>query len=210
MADNITLIPATGWGDLPEWGDPILHLLSERIFLTHRQIQRLYPIWGQGNMKRKLNKLADMNYLRRYELITNNQKLTGYTLGIEGSRIVQRLIPDLNYYQAAQFIVANNFCMAHGVVSPRFWVSKALLSGEIKIGDDYLSLWCPRKTETRLNSLKAEVSMRCRGLIVVAPSLKLIGELSKNIEIYVPVYYVTDNQLSRFLIYKDKTLVILG
>lgn len=209
MSDSITMIPATGWGDLPEWGEPILHLLSERVFLTHRQIQKLYPIWGQGNMRRKLNKLANMNYLCRYELIFKNQKITGYTLGFEGSRVVQRLIPELNYYQAAQFIAANNFCMANGIVSPRFWVSRSLLSGEVKIGDSFFSLWCPRKEETRLNSLKAEVSMRCRGLIVVAPSLKLIGELAKGIEIYVPVYYVTDNRLSNFLIYKNGSLIPL-
>lgn len=205
--ENITKIVTNGWGDLPEWGEPVLHLLSERVFLTHRQIQKLYPIWGQSNMRRKLNKLADMNYLEQYEMTYKKHKVTGYTLGFEGSRVVQRLVPELNYYQAAQFVTANNFCIANGIVSPRFWVSKALLSGEIKIGDSYFSLWCPRKSETRLGSLKSEVSMRCRGLIVVAPSLKLIGELIKSIEIYVPVYYVTDNRITNFMKVKDGSLV---
>ncbi|MGB4701170.1 MAG: hypothetical protein WBI01_01555 [Syntrophomonadaceae bacterium] len=208
MEATIVKIPGTKWGDLPEWGEPILRLLNERIFMTNQQIAKFFPIYGKGNVKRKLIKLADMNYLRRYEITTVNQTkpITGYTVGEEGFRITRKLIPELTCNKALEFIAANEFCTANGIEKPVFWVSKGLLVGEVKIDDQKYALWCPRQYDDRIQSLKSEVELSCRGLIVVSPSLKLISQIAGDIDIYVPVYFTTDSLLTDFMQYKDGSI----
>lgn len=206
MEPTITKNPSTAWGDLPEWGKPILTLLNDRIFMTNQQIAKFFPIFGRGNIKRKLNKLADMNYLRRYEITGFPKLITGYTVGDEGFRVTGKIIPELNCKKALEFIAANDFCDANGVLKPIFWVSKGLTVGEVKIDDQKYALWCPRQYDPRIGTLKSEVELSCRGVIIVSPSLKLISQIAGEIDIYVPVFFTTDGLLTDFMQYKDGSI----
>ncbi|WP_054692423.1 hypothetical protein [Syntrophomonas palmitatica] len=204
--DTITIVPSTAWGDLPEWGEPILRILNERIFLTTSQITKCFPIYGRNNMRRKLNKLADMNYLRRYELTKENNIITGYSIGEEGCRETRKIIPEITYEKALEFIAANEFCFANGIVKPVFWVSKGLTVGEIVINEQKYALWCPRKMDPRINSLKSEVSLSCRGIIIVTPTVKLIHIIAQNLDTFMPVIFTTDVLLTELMEYKNGSI----
>lgn len=207
METTLTKVPGTAWGDLPEWGEPILRLLNERIFMTHKQIAKYFPINGANKTRRRLKKLADINYLQRYDITKEGEKtISGYTVGTEGFRVTRKIIPEISCTKALEFIAANEFCSANGVLDLHFWVSKGLLVGEIELIDQKFALWCPRKYDTRVKTLKAEVELSCRGMIVVTPNLRLISQIAEEIDIYVPVYYTTDKYLTEFMQYKNGSI----
>ncbi len=192
---------------LPEWGKPILDFIAPRILVEVKDIN-CFPSRSRHNRKR-LVQLTQNGFLKRFELTTKEKPIIAYSLGKQGIRETKIITPtlfDLN--KAQELIVANKFILFHNITEFHLWVNKGLLIGEIKLEDKRFSLWCPRQPETRLKSLRKEIPLGVNGLIVLAPNLKHVYPLATQLsDIRLPIYFVVDSALKRFMRLEDGILV---
>ncbi len=192
---------------LPEWGKPILDFIAPRILVEVNDIT-CFPSRSRHNRKR-LVQLAQNGFLKRFELTTAEKPVIAYSLGDQGIRETKIIVPTLfSLDKAQELIIANKFILFHNITEFRLWVSRGLLIGEITLESKRFSLWCPRKPETRLKSLRKEIPLGINGLIVLAPNLKHVYPLATQLsDIRLPIYFVVDSALKRFMRLEDGILV---
>jgi len=197
---ELRTIPSGFKQPLPQWGEDIVDFLAPRIMMEADQIIPFFFSSGNRKGRKKLFELSRIGYLKRYEISTSESFFIAYTQGYEGMRRTRILVPEINIIKAQELIIANAFCITNNISKFRFWVDKGLLIGEVTVNGEKYSLWCPRQPESRITSLKAEISLSSHGLIVVAPTLRFIYSIAKELkDLNLPIYFTTDNLLGEFM-----------
>ncbi len=201
--------------ELPKWGRPIIEFVGKHYFLEVDQI--VNSLFGSGNRtgRKKLNELAQKDFLVRYEIYCKDKEIPiiGYSLSENGARVTRYLPPKLSINRAQEYIIANEFFFMRGHLLDAWKLLSGfqLLIAEILIEGQRFGLWAPREDDTRMKSLLTE-TMGLQGLIVIAPAEESITLLSYKLEalsLNKPIYYTTDDDLETLKYMNEGRLRIL-